>query len=539
MDLDYDALRRVFAQEFEEQCAQIEAALLRLEGQPDDIEAVHTMFRAAHSLKGNAATLDFPVLADLGHALEDVLERVRAQTLAIDRELITWLLGAVDLLRRRLPDALAGQTEAGAEEQALLLRLRRLARDEAAGPALAEPGAPQPATSVAGTRSHGLRIDIEVLDRLLELAGEASVSRARLRQLLSEQALRLGTEVLEAFEAGERVHADLQDLVLKARMVPIGPVFRGFTRSVRDLSQAAGKLVRLELEGEQTELDVALVEHVRDPLVHMVRNAIDHGLETPARRRAAGKDPTGTLCLRARHEAGSVMVEVLDDGAGVARARLRARAEALGLIQAHAALSDAELLELAFQPGVSTAESVGALSGRGVGMDVVRRNVEALQGSVELYSVEGEGTCVSLRLPLTLAIVTGFTLGVGSARYLLPIDVLAECAEWPGSARVAARGLFELRGEPLPYLRLRDLFGTPDVEPAEQRVAVVHHGTGRVGLVVDSLLGAEQTVVKPLGRLLRDLPGVAGSAVLGDGRVALILDVAGLLRQALGRSASA
>jgi two-component system chemotaxis sensor kinase CheA len=535
MDLDYDALRRVFAQEFEEQCAQIEAALLLLERRPDDLEAVHTIFRAAHSIKGNASTLGFPNLAELGHALEDVLERVRARALAVDRDLITCLLGAVDVLRRRLPPALAGETEAGVEEQALLQRLRRHAQGSAP-PEAAAPAETAPApTAMPNPRARSLRIDIDVLERLLELAGEASVARARLRQLLGERAAHLGSELLETFEAGERVHLEMQDLVLKARMVPIGPVFRRFTRSVRDLSQAAGKLVRLEFEGEQTELDVALVEHVRDPLVHMVRNAIDHGIEAPALRRAAGKDPTGTLCLRARHEAGSVVVEVLDDGAGVPRARLRERAAALGLIHTPAELADAELLELVFQPGVSTAEQVGTLSGRGVGMDVVRRNAEALQGTVELESVEGTGTCVSLRLPLTLAIIAGFTLAVGTTRYLLPIDVLAECAEWPAGQQVAPRGVFELRGEPIPYLRLRDLFEVREPEPAEQKVAIVYHGSGRVGLVVDSLLGTEQTVVKPLGRLLRDLPGLAGSAILGDGRVALILDVPGLLRQTLGR----
>jgi two-component system, chemotaxis family, sensor kinase CheA len=284
-------------------------------------------------------------------------------------------------------------------------------------------------------------------------------------------------------------------------------------------------------------VDTSIIEHLRDALTHMVRNALDHGIEPPSRRAALGKDPCGTIGLRAFREAGNIVVELSDDGGGLDRVRIAERAR--GRADATGRASDADLQRLIFEPGFSTADRVTELSGRGVGMDVVRRNVEALRGSVAVASREGQGTTFSIRLPLTLAIIDGFGTVAGGETYVVPTEAVIECLELPPAGREdgSGRTVINLRGEPLPCLRLRDHFGLPGGGVTRENVVVVRHEAGRAGLVVDGLLGERQTVIKPLGPLFRTLPGIAGSAILGSGRVALILDVAGLLRQTLAPSA--
>ena len=544
MEIDFEAVRRVFLAEAEEHLGHMELALVGLETQPDGREAVDTIFRGAHSIKGSASTLGFDALADLGHALEDVLARVRARTLPVSPSMVTLLLSGVDALRRLLPGASA-ETRLSSEHLKLMARLRRLASSSSSDPAAApEFERPAPAAAPGGAaaaRARTLRVDVDRLDRMLDIAGEALVALAHLRPALEERHARGDSAPLEAFEGAERLALELHELVLRARLVPIGPTLRRFARPVRDLAQAAGKQARLVVEGEQTELDLALVEAIRDPLNHMVRNAVDHGLERPTVRQAAGKDPLGTITLRARHDSGSVVVEVQDDGAGVPLGSLRRRAGEFGLGGDPERLSDAELLELIFRPGVSTAERVTDISGRGVGMDVVRRNVEALQGSVHVETQPGQGTRVALRLPLTLVLVEGFVVGVADQRYVIPMHAVAECLDLPPGtgAKERVEGLVDLRGEPLPFLRLRRVFGLPGAPAERESVVVVRHAAGRAGLAVDHLLGQNRTILKPLGRLFRGLPGVLGSSVTEDGQVALVLDVPGLLRERLARSATA
>jgi two-component system chemotaxis sensor kinase CheA len=327
---------------------------------------------------------------------------------------------------------------------------------------------------------------------------------------------------------------------MRMRLVPLGPVFRQHLRTVRDAAAARGKQVQLTLEGEDVEVDASVVDHLRDPLTHMIRNAVDHGIEMPDARRASGKDPTGTVALRARHEGGTVVIELADDGAGLRRDRILARARERGLIAEGAELSEAEAHRLIMEPGFSTAETVSELSGRGVGMDVVRRNVEALRGSIEIASRPGAGTTITTRLPLTVAIIDGFTVSVGSESYVIPLDAVTEClAMAADERREDGRGVFSLRGAPLPYVRVRSLFGVAGAPPARENMVVVRHGARLAGLVVDELLGGGQAVVKPLGKMFQRLPGVSGSTILGDGRVALILDVADLLQRALDRDVAA
>ncbi len=538
MDLDREALLKVFLAECEELLAGMEESLLALESRPEDAETLPAIFRIAHTLKGNAVALGFSAMAELAHALEDLLERLGKVRTPLSRAQIGLLLRTVDVLRERVSEAAEG-IDSSSPAQALLEQLREAASlasatEEAAvgtepAPRLGgtEPGA------LRGGRAHTLRVDVEKLDRMLSLTGEIAVARGRLAQMLAGLVGGRGEEVREAHREADRLQLELQEQVMKVRMVPVGPAFRHHVRTVRDLAAAHGKRARLLLEGEEVEVDTSVIEQLRDPLTHMIRNAVDHGIEPPAEREARGKEPCGRLTLRAAHETGSIVIQLADDGAGLDRARIAEKARQLGLASDPERLSDQEVFRLVLQPGLTTAEAVTDLSGRGVGMDIVRRSVEALRGSLALDSRRGEGTTVTLRLPLTLAIIDGFTVGVESETYVIPLDVVTECLELPreqddGGGR---SGVLSLRGEALPYVRLRAVFGREGPSSGREHVVVVRHGEGRAGIVVDALHGEGETVIKPLGPLFKDLPGVAGSSVVGDGRVALILDTSAILRE--------
>ncbi|GAB1458932.1 hypothetical protein MASR2M50_07060 [Thauera sp.] len=312
-------------------------------------------------------------------------------------------------------------------------------------------------------------------------------------------------------------------------MVQIGETFNRFNRVVRDTSREMGKDIELAISGGETELDKSMVEKIGDPLMHLVRNAMDHGLEQPALREANGKPARGRLELNAFHDSGSIVIEVVDDGAGLNRDRILAKAIERGLVQAGQTLSDAEIYNLIFEPGFSTAEKVTNISGRGVGMDVVRRNIQSLRGSVDVRSEPGQGSRFAIRLPLTLAIIDGFLVGVGDAAYVIPLDSVVECIEL--SADASERDYVNLRGEVLPLVRLRQLFAMSGEAPPRQNVVVVQYAGTKSGIVVDQLLGEFQTVIKPLGSIFRNIKGIGGSTILGSGEVALILDVQALVQR--------
>jgi two-component system chemotaxis sensor kinase CheA len=317
---------------------------------------------------------------------------------------------------------------------------------------------------------------------------------------------------------------------MKLRMVPLGPTLRPHARTVRDVAFAHGKLASLEISGGDVEVDTSVVEALRDALTHLVRNAIDHGIEQPEARRRAGKDPQGIIHLSAHHEGGSVVVAMSDDGAGLSRAKIAERARERGLAADPERMPDEELFRLVLEPGFSTAAEVTELSGRGVGLDVVRRHVESLRGAMAIESREGRGTTVTLRLPLTLAMIDGFSVGVDEEVFVIPLDAVQECVEMPGLRHEAGgAGVMGLRGQPLPFVRLRHALGRGGTPPPRENVVVVRHGDRSAGVVVDALFGAGQVVVKPLGDLFRQAPGIAGSTILGSGRVALILDVGAVI----------
>ena len=374
--------------------------------------------------------------------------------------------------------------------------------------------------------AQSIRVDADKLDRLINLVGELITASAG----ANLAARRLGNVELQ--ECSAQV-ADLvesvRDHALQLRMVKIGGTFNRFRRVVHDVSRALGKDIALVVRGEDTELDKTVVERISDPLTHLVRNAMDHGIETAEARAAQGKPAQGTITLDARHESGHIVIEVGDDGGGLDRDRILAKAVQRGLVEAGRELSDADVFKLVFEPGFSTAEQVTDLSGRGVGMDVVRRNIEALRGSVEIASRPGLGTTVEVRLPLTLAIIEGFLISVGASRFVLPLDMVDECVAFDD---VPGRSYTDLRGRVLPFIRLRDMFGLGGKPGARQNIVVVRHGIERIGLVVDTLLGETQAVIKPLSRLFAQVRGISGSSILGSGDVALILDVPALMEQA-------
>lgn len=379
-------------------------------------------------------------------------------------------------------------------------------------------------------------MDVQKLDRLLDLTGEIAIARGRTTRLLENRKQLSIEELAEAHSIEAMLQAELQELVMKVRMVPVGPLFRQYQRTVRDLAKELGKIVNLQIEGDDVEVDTSVVEHLRDPLLHMIRNALDHGIELPEQRRMAGKPVEGVIALRASHQAGNISVEVADDGAGLNRARILEAAKKRGVAMDATDMSDHEVYQLVFESGLSTADQVSNLSGRGVGMDVVRRNVQALRGSVSIDSRPGMGSTVHLRFPLTLAIIEGFAVEVGGNTYVIPLDHVIECLDLldlPAEERSCSggAGVINLRGEPLPYLDLGRHFGCTEERNGRQSVIVVRQESQLAGLVVDKLHGETQTVIKPLGEVFEGLRWAAGSAILGNGKVALILDTAVLLQE--------
>jgi two-component system chemotaxis sensor kinase CheA len=385
-----------------------------------------------------------------------------------------------------------------------------------------------------------VRVDVERLDRLMNLVGELVADRIRFQQIaqrlrVGDRSQALAEELAEASTHLGRVASDLQAQILKARMLPIEHLFSRFPRYVRDLSQRAGKQVELVLEGQDTELDRSVIEQIGGPLMHLVRNAVDHGIEPPAERERAGKPPTGRLRLAAAQEEDAIVVIVEDDGQGIDTERVRHKAAELGLLtpdQAHR-LSEEEAIELVFHPGLSTASAVTDVSGRGVGMDAVRAAVQAIGGSVTVETDRGRGTRVLLRLPLTLAIVRALLVGCGGERYALPLVAVHEIVEIPVGRihRLGPHRSTLLRGSVLPLVSLHEALRLPTPEQHERALCVVVGvGRRRIGLVVDRVIGEQEIVVKPLQGSLADAPGVAGATILGDGRVALILDPAALIR---------
>jgi len=387
---------------------------------------------------------------------------------------------------------------------------------------------PQAQAHAQAAAASSIRISAEKLDFLVDLVGELVIVQAQIKQAVAKS----GDVFLNSLsEQLERLSDDLRDSTLGIRMLPIGATFNKFRRLVRDLSAELGKEIDLVTSGEETELDKTVIERLGDPLVHLLRNSIDHGIEPPMEREAKGKPRAGSVTLSAEHSGGEVIIRIADDGAGMDAARIRAKAVERGLIAADAELTDKEIYNLIFLPGFSTAEKITSVSGRGVGMDVVKRAIDHLRGGVEVDSTKDKGSVISIRLPLTLVIINGLQVKIGEEHYVIPLSIVEECVGLTREGGPSDQSqIINLRGESVPFIRLREWFETEGTPPSIEQIVITSVEGMRVGLVVDHVIGEHQTVIKSLGRIYRDVEGLSGATIKGDGSMALILDVPGLLR---------
>jgi len=648
-----------FVHEVEDLLERIEAAILALETAPEDLELVHQLFRAFHTLKGSAGVAGVASIAEFTHHVETAMDRVRGGSVALTPPLVSAVLASKDHVAALLATALGGPATDPALGPALIAQLEALTAGEAAvaraapspGPAapiaaaaellvdylvtfapgdepsqlagvdldpaglpeglldqlcalgacralslppptaedagvprawqfvvtttrgedaihdafifiagagelqierglseftvaavavapVAEPenaGATPPPAGDAARRQgparteSTVRVSSERLDHLVKLIGELVITQSRLQQACS---LQPSPELTASAESFERLIADLRDSVLGLRMVPVGTLFTRFHRLIRDLSGELDKEVELITEGDDTELDKTVIDQLGDAIVHVLRNSMDHGIEGPDARIAAGKPRKGTLRLSAAHAGTHIVIAIADDGRGIDLATVRRKAEAQGLIAPGEVLSEQDTIALVVRPGFSTAAAVTQLSGRGVGMDVVKRTVEGLRGSLSITSRAGHGTEIRLTLPLTLAIIDGLLVEIDRDRFIVPLAAVTENLELTCADRRAhnGRNVVALRGELVPYIRLRELYRSADADPDLEKVVVVSVEGQRIGLVVDRVIGSHQTVIQPLGRFYRGVDLFSGTTIMGDGRVAMILDLAGTVR---------
>jgi len=544
-------LAAMFIADAADHLGTIEETILKLEASPADLKLVNDIFRPFHTVKGNAGVLGIISIQEFAHRVETLLDLARSGKHPMGPAEIDLVLKTVDLLKLiidELPARAAGKptTDVAARRRELMDRVDALILGSAPAPSQSAPPAPVGLTSpppppeeeggrgkIHRTEDQStVKVDTKKLDNLVDMVGELVIAQAILAE---DPALKTGDErLIRRLAHVKRITSDLQRDTMAMRMVPIRQTFQKMSRLVRDLSRKFEKPCMLNLAGEDTELDRKVVEHLTDPLMHMVRNAIDHGVEPAGIRRAAGKSEAAQLKLSAFHRAGFIVVELTDDGAGLDTEQIRARGVKLGLVSEGAALEPSEIHQLIFQPGFSTAATVTELSGRGVGMDVVRRNIEALRGRIDIQTVRGKGTTFTIQLPLTLAIVDGILLGVGGDRFVIPTFAVQE------SFRPLPEQVQTLQGQPCmvqvrdrlyPLLHLGEVFS---VTGARQRISegtvIICHDNGRcVALAVDELIGKQEVVIKGLGEMFKDVRGIAGGAILGDGRIGLILDTGGLL----------
>jgi two-component system, chemotaxis family, sensor kinase CheA len=582
-------LVRLFCSESQDLLQDIEQGVLVLEERPEDKDTLATVFRAFHTFKGNASVMKLTVIQRLAHELESLLDAARRGAYRLDRRAIDAILAGADAFKRFI-DEMAVQIEGTRVGQQISLPVAAVIEDvrgmlsapqqpaaappaapaaPTAAPAIAVPPAPAivaepaaitprptpevvaepaplplPAAAGAGAGSAGLiRVDTAKLDGLIDLVGELVIAQSMVTQNSDLQAV-ASEQLARSLGQLRGISTELQRTALSLRMVPVRGTFQKMARLVRDLSGQVGKEIRLVLEGEETEVDRTLVEELGDPLVHMIRNAADHGIESPTDRVAAGKDPSGTITLRAFHKGGMVFLQIQDNGRGLSVSRIRGKAIERGLISAHESLTDREVLDLIFAPGFSLASTVTDLSGRGVGMDVVRRNIERLRGTIEIDSIEGRGTTFTIGLPLTLAIIEGLLVQVGDQRFVVPtLSVRESFRPLPSMLSVVqGRGeMVSVRGTLVPLLRLANHLHIPDAvtDPTQGIVMVLEAGQDCRCVLVDALVGKQEVVIKSLGETFQNQQEFAGAAILGDGRVGLILDTTSLVRLKLKHAEAA
>ncbi|MCO5351914.1 MAG: chemotaxis protein CheA [Bryobacteraceae bacterium] len=548
---------REFIIESGENLSRLDNELVELEKRPDDSRLLASVFRTFHTIKGTCGFLGFPRLEALTHEAESVLSRLRSGEQKVSPDLISLILEVIDATRAHLAVIEATGADGADHHSRLIVRLKEAGAARSGGdpPPESPPqgGAAADAAAESGPvlSDSAIRVDVTLLDKLMNLVGELVLAR---NQVLQHQMRNEDASLSATSQRLNLITTELQEGVMKTRMQPIGVVWNKLPRLVRDISCSLGKQIRLDMQGAATELDKTIIEAIKDPLTHLVRNCCDHGIECPAAREIRGKSPTGRILLRAWHEGGLVMIEIRDDGAGLDPEALKQKAIATGHLRPDQAerLSAHEISQLVFLPGLSTARAVTSVSGRGVGMDVVRCNIERIGGSVELNSRTGEGLCVRLKIPLTLAIIPGLVVSLadrcGTPRggacpgmaFVIPQVNLVELVRLEGDAgqanmhRIRNSRVYRLRGQLLPVVDLREALGLPgaDTPASVVNIVVVQAENRQFGLVVDGIQDTQEIVVKPLGKQLKGLDVYAGATIMGDGRVALILDVVGLGQRA-------
>ena len=541
----------IYLEDAREHLAVLDDALLRLERSGPDPDVAASLLGPLHTLKGNSGMIGFTGIKDYVHRLEDVFASVRDATLVLTPVVLQRLFEGATALREAVEDAAAeggGKRDLGVEKAVLDSLLVGVPSSPMPSPSATTPGeqgrsAGAGETMLAAARSSLVRVDFTKLDRLLNLVGELIVHRTKLTEIgrqVSAVAPDAGQELLESVHQVSSVSTQLQEAIMDIRMLPIRHVFERFPRLVRDLAHAQGKKVELILEGEDTRVDKAVIDEIGEPLVHLIRNAVDHGLESPEARSAADKAPTGTILLSAAQESNQVVITLVDDGAGIDAAEVRRRAVERGLLGPDDEMSDREVIQLIFAEGFSTARAVTDVSGRGVGLDVVVRSMERLNGLIEAETIPGVGTKFTLQLPLTLAIITVLMVEVGGNVYALPSGAVVESLRFRPEdvSQMNGRDTLRIRDRIIPILHLADFFGITSTARAKKTYAViVGRGEKRLGLSVDRMLGQQDVVIKGLDAMVSGgALGVAGATILGDGRVVLVLDVAALFETSRGGS---
>lgn len=547
-----DDLLKDFLAESAENLAQLDQDVVELERDPSNTSLLNSIFRAIHTIKGTCGFLGLPRLEIVSHTAESVLERLRKGALKADPDVISDILRAVDLIKTILAELAANQVEPVGDDSLLIALLeqwlgpdtprhaaasaaiRNLAPDTAMSPeSLAAQASAASAIDQPTPAPSSIRVSVKLLDALMNLAGELVLSRNQLLEMSSREE---DSPFVPPIQQLNRITAELQGAVMKTRMQPVGSAWSKLPRIVRDIARETGKKIELDMKGAATELDRQLVQALQDPLTHMVRNSADHGIESPDQRRATGKPPVGRIVLNAYHEAGHVIVEVTDDGRGIDAAQVRRSAIERGLVSKDVAqaMSDCQVLRFIFEPGFSTATSVTHISGRGVGMDVVRSNIEHVGGAVDIQSVGGQGCTIRIRLPLTLAIVSSLIVSARGELFAFPqasvLELIRLSDDAPGRFDMLHNvRLFRLRDDLVPVVTLGDALELPARQSCDVSTLVIcQAGAARFGIIVDDVVDTQEIVVKPVGRFIRAVGCYAGCTILGDGRVVMIIDPAAL-----------
>ncbi len=566
----------------EELLEELDLNLLELEKDPENMEVVNAIFRAAHTLKGTAGMFGFENVVELTHKMENLFDEIRNGRLSVTEEVMDTFFKALDKVKLMVENIKAGKgdrdvpidedvkaiesiikgekvekpVEKPKEEVKVEAPSEKKAEEKKEAPPPPKAGAPpkqQPPKPKMKVTSETIRVDIEKLDKLLNLVGEFVMDAAMFNQVAIDLKKKYPAEPLvqkleETCQIFGRHMSEIQEVAMSVRMIPIGHAFNRFPRVVRDLSKAFGKEIDLIISGEETELDKTLVEEIGDPLVHLIRNSIDHGIEPPEEREKLGKPRRGRIWLRAYHEGNNIVIEVEDDGRGIDIEKVRKKAIEKGLISPEAELSEKEIINLIFEPGFSTAERITDISGRGVGMDVVKKNITKLKGTVDIETEKGKGTKVTVRLPLTLAIVQTLLVKVREEIFAIPLSSVIENIRLSEDMiqYIEGRKMINLRGDLLPLVDLERLFrleekkervlyntnGGVEENSGKKFVVIVGIAEKRLGLIVDSLIMQQEVVIKSLGKLLQHIPGIAGGTIMGDGRISLIVDIGEIVSEA-------